>query len=371
MALVELERLLRPAAGGLHTVSTGRAAQLELQKALYGVGNAQEIPAAWRRALAAASTARVVILGIPSDCGAGLVRGASFGPQALRLAVMEARPDFAAWAAEAGVVDIGDVAVIPHLLHDDMVSEPQKAACRAALYPEVPPAEAALLPVAPLSIAERALDHLLALNPTVKLFVLGGDHSVAWPVVSALARRRARPFAIVQPDAHTDLLPDRLGVRLCFATWAYHANELVGRGGRLVQVGIRASSRTKEHWEQTLGVRQFWPRELEALGEARALDAIVDHLKERGVEEVYFSNDIDGTDALFAPSTGAAEPGGLTPDFVRALVGRLGEAFQLVGADLVEIAPPVGGSEDSRRTLDVGASYVLASLEALLRSSRP
>ena len=102
---------------------------------------------------------------------------------------------------------------------------------------------------------------------------------MAWPVVSALALRRARPFAIVQPDAHTDLLPDRLGVRLCFATWAYHANELIGRGGRLVQVGIRASSRTKEHWEHTLGVRQFWPRELEALGEARALDAIVDHLK--------------------------------------------------------------------------------------------
>src|SRR5688572_23472602 len=71
-ALSELEQLLRPAGAGLFTVSTGRAAQLELQRALYGVSDAREVTGAWRRALAAVSGARVAILGVPSDCGAGL-----------------------------------------------------------------------------------------------------------------------------------------------------------------------------------------------------------------------------------------------------------------------------------------------------------
>jgi agmatinase len=363
--LSELELLLRPAGAGLYTVSTGRAAQESLQCSLYGVSEAGEVPAAWRRTLEAAATARVALLGVPSDCGAGLVRGASFGPQALRAALLEARNGFRSWAASAGVVDVGDVAVVPHLLHDDMVSEEQKTASRAALYPALSPAEAAGLPVSPLSVAERAIERLYQVNPRLKLFLLGGDHSVAWPAVAALARRQSTPWAIVQPDAHTDLLPERLGVKYCFATWAYHANELLGRGGRLVQVGVRASRRSREHWERNLGVRQFWADEVQARGDQGTIDDIVAHLEERGIEGVYFSNDIDGTDAFFAPATGAPERGGLSPELVRGLVRRLSERFELLGADLVEVAPPVGDPEDSRRTLDVGASYVLASLEAL------
>ena len=53
-------------------------------------------------------------------------------------------------------------------------------------------------------------------------------------------------------DAHTDLLQERLGIQYCFATWAYHANELLRRDGRLVQVGIRASGRSQSHWESSL-----------------------------------------------------------------------------------------------------------------------
>ena len=109
------------------------------------------------------------------------------------------------------------------------------------------------------------INELLARNARLGIFMLGGDHSVAWPVVAALARHVSEPWAIVHVDAHTDLLPERLGVRLCFATWAYHANELLGRGGRLVQVGVRASSRSKQHWESTLGVRQFWADEIASL----------------------------------------------------------------------------------------------------------
>jgi arginase family enzyme len=262
---------------------------------------------------------------------------------------------------------VGDVAVIPHLLSDDMVSESQKQASRAALYPGLG-AAAADLPVSPLSIAERALERIFDLNPGVRLLVLGGDHSVAWPVVAVLARRRAARLGIVQPDAHTDLLPERLGVPICFATWAYHANQAIGREGRLVQVGIRASGRPREHWESTLGVRQFWANEVAARGEA-VIDDIVAHLHARQIRQLYFSNDIDATDSAFAPATGAPEPDGLTPTFVIHLIERLGREFDLVGADLVEVAPPVGAANDSQKTVAVGVGYLAASLQALLGST--
>lgn len=363
----ELALLLRPAGAGIHTVSTGRAEQERIQRRLYGQESPARIEAGFRERLERLSEARVVILAIPSDCGAGLVRGASFGPQALRVGLYESHPDLV--TADATVLDVGDVAVIPHLLHDEMVSDEQKRACRAALYPGVDPTAA--LPVSPLSIAERALERIFDLNPTARLLVLGGDHSVAWPVVAALERRRAQPGAlgIVQPDAHTDLLPARLGVRYCFATWAYHANDLLGRGGRLVQVGIRASGKPRSHWEETLGVRQLWASEIAARGADAVIDEIVAHLHGCGVRQVYFSNDIDATDAGLAPATGAPEPDGLSPGFITALVARLGTAFDLVAADLCEVAPPVGAPAESARTVALGVSYLAESLRALLGTS--
>jgi arginase family enzyme len=359
--ITALARFLRPAGGGLHTVSTGRAEQESLQRALYGAADAAEIDARWREALAAVPSARVAILGIPSDCGAGLVRGAAYGPQGVRQAVLRARRDFRGLCARQGVVDVGDVFVVPQLLTDDMLSEEQRRATRGALYGAgADPA----LPVAPLTIAEHVVDRLLTLNPDLRVFMLGGDHSVAWPVVAALARHAREPWAIVHPDAHTDLLPERLGVRLCFATWAYHANELLGRGGRLVQVGVRASGKTKAHWEQTLGVRQFWADEIRARGEG-VIDEIVAHLRALGTKRVYISNDIDATDVAFAPATGAPAADGPSPEFFRALIRRVGEAFPLLGADVVEVAPPLGAPEDARRTTDVAAWYMLESLAAL------
>lgn len=363
----ELALMLRPAGAGVFTVSTGRRAQQDLQASLYGVASADEVPAAWQAELASLGRARLAVMGIPSDCGAGLVRGASFGPQELRRGLLAARPEFRAWATAQGIVNLGDVAVNPHLLADDMLSEPQKEACRRAMYPTLAPEESAELPVAPLTIAERVLDRVFDLNPGIKILVLGGDHSVAWAPVAALKRRRtAATLGIVQPDAHTDLMSERLGVKICFATWAYHANDLIGRQGRLVQVGVRTSRQPREYWESTLGVRQFWAEEIARLGAEATVDAIVAHLRERGVQQVYFSNDIDATDASLAPSTGAPEAGGLSPDLVCALVRRLGHELDLVGADLVEVAPPVGSAEQSQRTIAVGVQYLLASMEALL-----
>src|SRR4051794_12150670 len=84
----DLGRFLRPAGGGVYTVSTGRSEQLALQRTLYGAVSDEDVEARWRDALAGIATAKIAILGIPSDCGAGLMRGAAYGPQGVREALL-------------------------------------------------------------------------------------------------------------------------------------------------------------------------------------------------------------------------------------------------------------------------------------------
>ncbi len=364
-ALHELRRLLRPAGGGIHLVSTGKAEQLALQRRLYGARDEAEVHDRWKDDLARAAAARAVLLGIPSDVGAGFQRGANLGPSAIRARLLEDDPGYADRLRAQGVVDLGDVFVVPQLLHDEMLSEAQKAATRRALYPDLSAPTQATLPVSPLSIAEHALGLLLAANPGLKVFALGGDHSAAWPVVKALAGARGG-LGVVQVDAHTDLLSERLGVRYCFGTWSYHANDLLGRGGRLVQVGTRASGRDRAHWESALDVRQFWAADVRS-DPPSALDAIVSAVRASGVREVYFSNDIDGTDARWADATGTPEPDVLEPEFVAALVGRLGREIGLAGGDVMEVAPAIarsaGGGE---RTVELGARYLRETIAAAM-----
>lgn len=365
--LDELAVLLRPAGGGLYLVSTGRAEQLALQRSLYGASTDAEVDDRFRAALARITKAKAFVLGIPSDVGAGFRRGANLGPQAIRTQLMAEVAHWPARSSELGIVDIGDVFVVPQLLHDDMLSDSQKEATRAALYPNVAPSERASLPVSPLSIAERALDLVFQLNPSIAPIVLGGDHSNSWPVASALSRARNDHWGIVQPDAHTDLLEHRLGIKYCFATWSWHANELFGRDGRMVQVGTRASRHDRGHWENGLGVRQFWAEECLRDPEG-SIEALLAHLKEKKVSAVYFSNDIDGTDDRYADATGTPEPAGLEPDFLVALIRRLGKEIGMLGGDVMEVAPPLRDKPDStERTVGLAVRYLRETIEAVLQ----
>src|SRR6516165_1576827 len=149
----DLARFLRPAGGGIHTVSTGRSEREALQRRIYDAADAEDVQRRWADALASLGRARVAVLGIPSDCGAGLVRGAAFGPEGVRRALLDLAPDFGARAARAGVVDVGDVFAVPQLLADEMLSEEQKRRTRIALYGPAA-ADDGGLPVAPLTIAE-------------------------------------------------------------------------------------------------------------------------------------------------------------------------------------------------------------------------
>lgn len=355
--LDELALYLRPPGQGIHTVSTGREA-LEATTARYLGHDAAASP--WRAHLARVLTLErtaPALMAIPSDTGAGLVRGANRGPEGIRA-------EFGA----APVDDLGDILTIPHLLGEDMLSESQRAACQHALYPDA--THRGALPVSPLGMAERSVRLIRTLAPKLPLHTLGGDHTVSWPVVAALLDTdpaKNHDVGIVHFDAHTDLLPHRLGVDHCFATWAYHANERLGRGGRLVQIGIRVSGRDKAHWERTCDVRQYWAEEARRMGVEHVGARVVEDLRAAGVRRVYISNDIDGTDAHWAAACGTPEVEGLSPDLVEGVIAAVDAAgFAPLGADLVEVAPGLSLDADaSARTLATAARYVRAQLAFL------
>lgn len=363
----ELEAMLAPAAGGVHVVSTGLAETRALQRRIYGARSDDDVTPRWHAALRRLPEARVAVLGVPSDTGAGFTRGANRAPAILRATLLDA-PDHPIHHRD--VIDIGDVRVVPHFLSDEMLSDAQIRAARRALYGD----EAAALPVSPLDMCARVLEHVRALGPDIVPVVIGGDHSVGWPAFSTCVahaeRARGRRVGLLHFDAHTDLLAERLGVRYCFATWAYHANELLHRDGRLVQVGIRASARDRAHWESALNVRQYWPDELAARSADAIADEIVARFRGLGVDAVYVSNDIDGTDMAWAAATGTPEPGGPGPDVVHAITRRVTGAFPMLGGDLVEVAPPLAGDHpgEPERTLATARAYLADLVEAGLRA---
>ncbi|MFN3199261.1 MAG: arginase family protein [Bradymonadia bacterium] len=361
-----LEQMCRPAGGGIHVVSTGVTEQRALQKALYHVDTDDAVESGWRAALDGLGEARVVVLGVPSDNGAGFTRGANKAPEEIRrhLLSQTGHPYH-----HAGVLDVGDVRVVPHLLSEEMLHDTQISACRLALYGE----KDARMPVSPLDLCASALDALAELAPQAVPVVIGGDHSIGWPAFHHAWRRHeqqgGRRLALLHFDAHTDLMPHRLGVKYCFATWAWHANELLGRDTRLVQLGIRASGKSKHHWESTLGVWQLWADECNATDPEVLGKQIAEHYAQLGCDGLYVSNDIDGTDPQWASATGTPEPGGLRPEWVSALTRRVAQDLPLVGGDLVEVAPPLAHErpEEPEITLQTAGQYLGDLIDLALR----
>lgn len=348
-ALDRLRLFLRPPGRGIYSVSSGGGYAASLLHALYGTDSAPQVQSAWEDSLQRIRRVDVLLLGVPSDTGAGIMRGANFGPLGVREAYLKQYGTY-----PKNLVDVGDVIVVPQLLHDEMLSDSQKSATRAALYPGLKEN----LPVSPLSITEAVLEVLYELNPNAQVLLIGGDHSVSWPAMVYCNRRCGKDFGVLHFDAHTDLLESRLGVKYCFGTWARHALDLM-KPHHLVQVGLRTSRHPKEYWMEKHPLLQVWANEIPG-NEPEVIGSIVQHFQERGIKNVYISNDIDGTDVVSAPATGTPESDGLTPAFVKGLIQAVKTEFTLIGADVVEVAPPLSGTRDftAEKTCRLAAEYL-------------
>jgi agmatinase len=334
--LSKIKLYMTPPGEGVYTVHTGSEKRINLQKKMYGpeAVAAKKVRAIWEESLTATlPLSKCVIFGIPSDSGGGIQRGANWGPLYLREALVNSRDQLKAY-------DIGDVRVVPQLLHDKYLNEETIKNVRKSLYQS----ETINLPVSPLSIAYDFAKNFHQQFPSKSIFMIGGDHSVSYPMVRAYleAKKAAgKKVALIHFDAHTDLLEERMGIDICFGSWTSQIIPFLESPSHLVQIGIRASGSERGHWEKKFGHVQYWAQEVFDQGPSAIADEIVEHLKNLGVEEIYISFDIDCLDAEYAGATGTPETGGLSPHEPMVIMQTLFENFKITGSDMVEIAPMV------------------------------
>jgi agmatinase len=324
-----ISKLLTTPGNGVLTINTAKEKKARLHKAYYGTTNTSEAALRWQKVLQNLTPDKPWIIGIPSDCGGGIQRGANWGPLALREELLPDREYF---------TDLGDIRVIPQLLHDSYLNAETIRHCQKALY-----GKACKLPVSPLSMAEAALTELYKRYPQARILGLGGDHSVSLPLVLTWlkSRKNLKQAGLLHFDAHTDLLDRRFGIDYCFGTWTYHILDQLSSTDHILQIGIRSSGKNKKHWKETLGVEQIWAKDVLRLGFDKTYRKIVKHFKQQGIEELYISFDIDALDEKYASATGTPEKAGLLPSECAALIRKLAGEFRITGADLMEVAPYV------------------------------
>lgn len=271
----------------------------------------------------ALAAADVVVVGAPFDGGTSHRPGTRFGPMAIRqtdyLPHDGSRPHLALRVdalRDLRVVDAGDV--------------------------EMPPGE-----------IERALDALeeavyaVASAGAVPL-VLGGDHSIALPDATGVARHLGfGRVSMIHFDAHADTGDIEFGslyghgqpMRRLIESGAL-------RGDRFLQVGLRGYWPGPETmaWMAEQSMRSF---EMTEIGR-RGLDSCLDEAFEIALDEcdaVFLSVDIDVCDPGHAPGTGTPEPGGLSSRQLLDAVRRICRELPVAGIDVVEVSPPYDHAE--------------------------
>lgn len=259
--------------------------------------------------------ADVAVVGIPFDSGVTYRPGARFGPNAVRNASRLLRSyhpglDVQPFAAQQ-VADAGDIACNPFDI-----------------------AEA-------IGQIETGADALL--ERAGALLSIGGDHTIALPLLRSVARRHG-PVALLHFDAHLDTWDTYFGASYTHGTPFRRAwEEGLLREDRSMHVGIRGPLFAPDDLvdDARFGFAIVGAMDLEELGIAGAVALATKRL---GDAPVYVSVDIDVLDPSHAPGTGTPEAGGLTS---RELLGILRglKGTGVVGADIVEVAPAYDHAE--------------------------
>ncbi len=266
-----------------------------------------------------AINADVAVMGAPYDFGTQFRAGARFGPRAVREAstlfsfghagAYDHEDDATYLPQSVRIVDIGDADIV----HTDTAQS--HANIRSGVQAIL---RAGALPV-----------------------VIGGDHSINIPCIEAFADQG--PIHILQIDAHLDFVDERHGVKVGHGSPLRRAAEKAYVTG-MTQVGIRnVSSTARDGYEaaRAMGSDILSVRQFRALGPQGVAARIP-----KGAR-LYVTIDIDGFCPSIAPGTGTPSHGGFLYYEVLELLQQVAKAHDIVGIDLVEVAPDYDHSQST------------------------
>ena len=276
--------------------------------------------------------ADIAVVGIPFDSGVSYRPGTRFGPSHVRESSRLLRPYNPAQDVSpfqiAQVVDAGDIPVNPFDL-TEAVTEVERAA---------------------LALGEQVQ----------RLVTIGGDHTVALPLLRAVAAKHG-PVAVLHFDAHLDTWDTYFGAPITHGTPFRRASEegLIDLTASC-HVGTRGPLYSKQDLEddERLGFSIVSSEYVEEHGVEAAIDRILTRI---GDKPLYVSIDIDVLDPAHAPGTGTPEAGGLTSRELLRILRALRDR-DIVGADVVEVSP----AYDHAQMTGIAASHVVYELVTLL-----
>jgi len=257
----------------------------------------------------------IAVVGVPFDAGTSYRPGARFGPQAIRMGsklLREYHPHLNAEPFHTQqVVDAGDIGCDPFSIHEAM------------------------------GAIERGADALL--DTGAKLVTLGGDHTIAVPLLRAMHRVHG-PVALVHFDAHLDTWETHFNARFTHGTpFRRAAEERLFVVDHSMHVGIRGSVYDRGDYgaDADLGFGIIGTWETDDIG----VKGVIERLRDRiDGYPVYLSIDIDVLDPAFAPGTGTPEIGGFSTRELAAILRGL-QGMPIVGLDVVEVAPAYDHAE--------------------------
>lgn len=169
---------------------------------------------------------------------------------------------------------------------------------------------------------------------------MGGEHLVSWPVVKAVYKKYP-DLAIIHMDAHTDLREEYEGEALSHSTPIRKIAGLIGPEN-VYSFGIRSGMKEEFEWAEQAGMH------IAKFDVHEPLRKVLPKLAGR---PVYVTIDIDVLDPAFAPGTGTVDGGGITTKELLASIHEIAASgVNVVGADLVEVAPIYDPSEQTVNT---------------------
>ena len=281
----------------------------------------------------------VAIVGAPFDMGTTYRPGCRFGPQAVRRisALYDAYSlDLAVdLGEELSLCDAGDIFVIPSNIEK---SFDQIDRAVSFVYGE------GVFPV-----------------------VIGGDHSIGYPDVRAIAPYIDGRVGIIHLDRHIDLQERDMDERMHTTPWFHATNIPNAPPTNLVQMGIGGwyGSRPGLKVARDRDTTVITINDVEELGVEKAVEIALE-VAWKDADAVYLSFDIDSIDAGFVPGTGSPEPGGLLPrEALKAL--RMIAREGICGFEVVEIAPPYDVSD---MTAQLGCRAIMDVLGTLVAEGK-
>src|SRR5579863_3769296 len=281
------------------------------------------VPAADPDVIAEWSAAGAAIIGAPFDGGTSHRSGCRFGPQAIRVTDYlphdGMRPSLALGIdplSELGVVDLGDV---------EMPSGDTEKSLRLLEERVTSVAKAGVIPI-----------------------ILGGDHTIALPDVTGVARHVGwGRVSVIHFDAHADTGETQMGSLYGHGTPMRRLIESGAcRGDRFLQIGLRGywPEPATLAWMAEQGMRSFEMSEIVSRGLDDVLGEAI-NIATSECDAVFLSVDVDVVDPGSAPGTGTPEPGGLTSRQLLDAVRRIAMETTVGGVDVVEVSPPYDHAE--------------------------